>query len=289
MSSARWTIGILGILLFVVMVDLSAGCGGGGGHHGGGGGSPADLAVTLDPNLDGNSGSVKATTISSADLLDGAGNVREAASLVGPNLALFSLAGLSANTDYFIRINGDSSDLVPARVVQINESTIEEVGTKLTHAIEQVNATLPVTNKDFDFRTYPPGQGDPGIAKYSDGTTESPAQYAYVVLDEHTSPVAFEGRVLGTGVTHAPPYHPANAVHPSAAYAVPWDQWLVGSSRHGKAYTGNDTACSGSGCHGSLDTHVLPASQYGSITPSNGFCYGCHYGKTGGPPIDPSQ
>jgi hypothetical protein len=178
---------------------------------------------------------------------------------------------------------------VPARVLQINQPVDEEIGTKLMHAIEQVNGSLPVTNKDFDIRTYPVGQGAPAIVKYSDGTTESPARYAYVVLDERTNPGTFEERVLGTGIPTRPAYHPISAIHPGAAFPVPWDQWIVGSSRHGKSYTGNDADCNGAGCHGNLDTHLLPAAQFGSITPSNGFCYGCHYGKTGGPPIDSSQ
>lgn len=126
-----------------------------------GGDGPADagphgrtLTISLDPTLDMDSDDVKATALTSADLLDTAGRAAATATIADGN-AVFGLAGIAAG-DYFVRVNGDSDDLVPTRLGDSSDDVIQRIGQKL-----RVSYVGPTSRPTYRINTWSSGQKSP--------------------------------------------------------------------------------------------------------------------------------
>jgi hypothetical protein len=229
------------------------------------------LTLSLDPALNADD-TVIATSIRTADLLDGAGKVVVTGTPAGPS-ATFDVAGLAAG-DYFIRINGLVNDLVPTRIDDPAAAT-----SQLTAQTLRASVIGDPNAPTYRIKTFSKGQGEHPIVRYSDGTNVSPFEYAYTLLALQTSPQEFTVRVLGTG-TQVSSFTSASGAHPGHGdFAQPFGTWTVDIQSplpHGPAYAGLDANCTG--CHGNLDNKP---PFFPGFSVANGFCYRCHYGKTG--------
>jgi hypothetical protein len=210
---------------------------------------------------------VKATSISSADLLDPAGSVVRNAR---PNAdgAVFDLAGVTSG-DYFVKVNGDAADLVPTRLDGSEGGITQRVGQKLSSSY-----IGSAQNPAYRFNTYSAGQGTARVVQFSDGAV-IPGEQAYVVMA--LAARKFEVRTLGTAVTLSSLGMPGCPGHSS----VPADAWLVntrGQDHHGDLFKADGGSSECSGCHGDLSTK---APSYKDITPRRGWCFGCHFGADG--------
>lgn len=223
------------------------------------------LTLSLDASLNGSS-TAKITEITSAELLTTAGITARTATISG-GAAAFSLSGLSTGT-YFIRVNNLADDLVPCYIASTASNINQFVGRGLDQSVIGT-----IASPTYRFKTFSKGQGYTPVSKYSNGTSATPERYGYAMLTFSTQ--TMESRVLGTGAlltSHRNNNHS-------------FSTWLVGSNNHGIRYN-NGSNCSG--CHGNLDSH--PANA-GNIGESNGWCFKCHYGKTGSGRglVDPTQ
>lgn len=229
------------------------------------------LTLSLEPSLDGG-GDIKATTITSAELLSFTSAVIKTATITGGG-AQFNLSGLAIG-DYFIRVNGLSDDLIPTRIDDPTRAISQFVGQKL-----RMNVIGNLSDLTYRIKTFSMGQSEHTVVKYSNGTTAPPERYAYALVSLKTRLQIIEIRVLGTGMLLTS-FTPGTGPHTFAT-------WILGGENHGKpANYPNDAACSS--CHGNLDTQL---ATYASITPSSGWCFSCHYGKGGDPNgmVDPTQ
>ncbi len=226
----------------------------------------ATLTLSLDPTLDGDIDSVKATAITAADLLDTNGAIIANATITSDQ-AVFPLSGVSAG-DFFIAVNGDADDLVPTRIDDPTKSVSQRVGQKL-----RASMIGPESSPVYRVNTYSVGQAESPIAQFSDGTTIAGEQpYVFITL---TAP-RVEIKVLGTAApltsrSLAGPLHQGNA--------VPFDAWILntnGVAHHGDAFNDDPRSCRD--CHVDMTVKFTP---YSAITQTAGWCYGCHYG-TGG-------
>ncbi len=236
------------------------------------------LTLTLEPSLDGG-GDTKAPTITKAELLSTAGAAIKTATMKA-GAAEFDLSNVKAG-DYFIRVNGLASDLVPTRIDDPTKSISQFVGKKL-----RATVVGSVADPTYRLKTYSKGQQEHAIVKYSNGTNAAPERYAYVVVSLKTTPQKIEVRTLGTAALLSS-YSPAIPTHPTAG-SPGFASWILGGKNHGKDenYGGTDAKCNT--CHGNLDTR---AAQYKSITNNSGWCFRCHAGKGGDPKgfVDPAQ
>ncbi len=227
------------------------------------------LTLTLQPGLDGD-GDIKATSITSAELLGLDGGVIKTATLTGGK-AQFDLGSI-AGGDYFIRVNNLADDLVPTRIDDPANATNQYVGQKL-RAIVIGNLSDPA----YTISTHSKGQGHHPVVRYADGEVEMPERYCYILIYQKTSPQKMEIRVLGTAdlVTT---FSPRTATHPSTPTSAnpSFSTWLIFGKSHGIDYNGTDSKCNT--CHINLDTK--PAN-FSKVTSGNGWCYRCHYGKGG--------
>jgi hypothetical protein len=223
------------------------------------------LTLTLDPSLDGDDGDVKATTFTSAVLLDRDGRSVESATLVSGS-ASFSLAGLAAG-DYFIAVNGDRLDLVPTRIDDPSQDVTQRVGTKL-----RASRIGPVLAPVYRLMTYSLGQMQSPAIRFSDGSSLSGEQ-PYVLVT--FNPPKIEFKALGSASALA-------SYAPSALHnGEPFDSWLLntaGQPHHGDEFNADGGASVCGHCHVAMDTK--PAF-YGAVEPANGWCYRCHYGTEG--------
>jgi len=226
------------------------------------------LMLNLDASLNG-SGTSKVTDITKGELLNTSGAV-VADATINAGAVQFDLTGLTAG-NYFIRLNDLANDLVPTRLDNVSANLSQFVGSQLN--ISVIGALADPTYK---FTTYSPGQSWPAVVKYSTGAAATPTRHAYAWLYLKTNPQKIETRVLGTGALLA--------THSAGGYHT-FPTWMVGSNNHGVRYA-SGSSCTG--CHGNLDTK--PAS-HSSIGESNGWCFNCHYGKTGSSNgmVDPAQ
>jgi len=226
------------------------------------------LTLSLDAGLNG-SGTSKVINITKGELLNTSGSVVANAAL-NAGTAQFDLTGLTAG-NYFIRVNDLANDLVPTRLDSVSTNVSQYMGSQLN-----ISVIGTLADPTYKFTTYSPGQSWPAVVKYTTGAAATPTRYAYAWLYLKTSPQKIETRVLGTGTLLAT--HLAGGYHN-------FPTWMLGSNNHGVKYV-TGTNCTG--CHGNLDTK--PAS-YGSIGESNGWCFQCHYGKTGSSNgmLDPAQ
>lgn len=239
------------------------------------------LTVTLDANLNG-SGDVKATAINTAELLNSSTTLLASAT-VSNGSAVFDLTNVPAG-NFSIRINSLNNDLVPTEIDDPAVSIIQTVGTTLRPS---VIGTL--ASPTFLIQTFPAGQGEHPVVKFTDGTNVTPTEQPYAIFAETTSPQRLTIRVLGSN-TAINTFSPAVNIHPGVGnFTQPVGTWLLhvqSPLQHGDAWAGNDANCNT--CHGNLDTK--PA-VFTSITVNNGWCFRCHFGKTGDGNgfVDPSQ
>jgi len=215
----------------------------------------ATLTLSLSTTLDNVTGTVKATSITSADLLQ-KGAVVKTATMAGGS-AQFDMTGL-ANGDYFIRVNNLAADLVPTRITNATTSFTQFVGQKLR---QSVIGTL--ASPTFRILTFSRGQAQTAIVAYSTGAVLIPAKYAYAIQSLKTGK-KLDTLTLGTAAKLAST--PTGGEHPAT--------WEIGPSNHGKS--ASQASCGD--CHGNLNSK--PAT-YPGISPSNGWCYRCHYGAAG--------
>lgn len=211
------------------------------------------LNIWLSASLNG-TGVIKATTITKAELLNSA-RVRVALATIVGAKASFPMTGLTSG-QYFIRINGLNSDLVPTRIGNPTLSQNQFVSTTLRNTV--IGA---LTNPTIKMTTFALGQSQHPVVAYTTGASET--RYAYGVFYYKSVPQKFEVRVLGKGNVLSTL---AAGGHHSMA------TWVMGSGSHGTSTSG----CAG--CHGTLTTKRTP---YTSISTGNGWCYKCHYGPTG--------
>lgn len=227
------------------------------------------LTLSLQPGLDGK-GDIKATSITSAELLGLDGAVIKTATLTGGK-AQFDLGSI-AGGNYFIRVNNLADDLVPTRIDDPLKATNQYVGQKL-----RATVIGNLSDPTYTISTHSKGQGHHPVVRYADGVIEAPERYCYVLLYQKTSPQKMEIRVLGTAdlVTT---FSPRTATHPSTPTSAnpSFSTWLIFGKSHGIDYNGTDSKCNT--CHINLDTK--PAN-FSKVTSGNGWCYRCHYGKGG--------
>ncbi|MBM3498511.1 MAG: hypothetical protein FJX74_07545 [Armatimonadetes bacterium] len=212
------------------------------------------LTLALDASLDTSPGTVKATALTQAQLLNTAKAV-VATATISAGTARFPLTGLTAG-HYFIKVNGLSNNLVPTKIDNPTASRKQWVGRRLRSSV-----IGSLTSPTYRIEMFPGNQGFPRVVKYSDGTTATPQGWAYVIMRPGSQ--TLETRYLGTAVLLT-----------SHAHSGPhsFSSWMLGPSNHGKS------SLNCASCHGSSSLH--PAS-YGSIKEDVGWCYKCHYGPTG--------
>jgi len=246
------------------------------------------LTLALDASLDTSPGTVKATALTQAQLLNtakavvatatisagtarfpltgltaghyfikvnGLSNNLVATATISAGTARFPLTGLTAG-HYFIKVNGLSNNLVPTKIDNPTASRKQWVGRRLRSSV-----IGSLTSPTYRIEMFPGNQGFPRVVKYSDGTTATPQGWAYVIMRPGSQ--TLETRYLGTAVLLT-----------SHAHSGPhsFSSWMLGPSNHGKS------SLNCASCHGSSSLH--PAS-YGSIKEDVGWCYKCHYGPTG--------
>jgi hypothetical protein len=236
----------------------------------------ATLTLSLDSTLDGDTDSVKATSIAAADLLDKSGSAVAHATITAVQ-AVFQLSGVAAG-EFFIEVNGDADDLVPTKIDSPTTSVSQRVGEKL-----RASMIGPADRPIYRINTYSAGQAESPVAQFSDGTAIAGEQpYVFITLELPT----MEFKILGTAATLTSTL-PKSALHPGNF--VPFDAWILNTSgqpHHGDTFNDDPSACAT--CHTSMDTK--PAS-HAAITWMNGWCYRCHSG-TGGDEsgfVDPTK
>ena len=228
-----------------------------------------NLMLSLQPGLDGE-GIVKATSIISAVLSSPDGTVMINGSVSG-GTAAFNLSGIDAG-DYFIKVNDLADDLVPTRIDDPTTVVNQFVGQKL-----RVTVIGNLSDPTYRIQTFSKGQGEHPVVMYSDGSNETPEQYAYVLLSLNSSPQEMDLNVLGTAL-QINSYSPTTATHPNTSTAVnpAFSDWMLGDNGHAYDYNGTDSKCNS--CHINLDTKPADFTQIKTI---NGWCYRFHYGKAG--------
>jgi hypothetical protein len=227
------------------------------------------LTLSLQPSLDG-SGNIKATSITSAELLGLDGTVIKTATPAG-GTAQFDLGSI-AGGDYFIRVNNLADDLVPTRIDDPTKAINQFVGQKL-----RATVIGDLSDPTYTISTHSKGQGHHPVVRYADGVVEPPERYCYVLIYQKTSPQKMEIRVLGTADLLTT-FTPRTATHPSTSTETnpSFSTWMIFGKSHGIDYNGTDSKCNT--CHINLDTK--PAT-FTAVTSTNGWCYRCHYGKGG--------
>lgn len=214
---------------------------------------PPVLTVALNATLN-DGGTVKATTITSGRLYRGTTSVT---ATITAGKAVFALTGLVRGF-YNIVLNGLTANVIPCKIDSVTANMSQLVSTTLC---DSVIGTL--TNKRYVIKMFPLNQGGHPVVKYTDGTSATPTQYAYVIMYMKAVPVKAEVHRLAANTllsTYTQGHHTMST-------------WLMGPTSHG---SGSTASCTG--CHGNLSSK--PAS-YSSISASNGWCYRCHYGPTG--------
>jgi len=235
------------------------------------------LTLSLDPTLDQPNDDVKATSLTSAELLDETGVVKAVASVSSGN-AVFALQGLGPG-DYFIVINGVADDLVPTRFDGKTSILTQTVGQKL-----RASYVGPSGNPTYRINTYSAGQNESPVVQYSDGTT-IPGEQPYVIYSFATQQL--EIRLLGTATALTSLALPRCVGH---AYDAA-DAWLLNTTNqdhHGDFFNADGGAAACQTCHwyGSMKKYAVSA-----ISPTDGWCYRCHYGTAGSAAgfVDPTR
>lgn len=234
------------------------------------------LTVSLEPSLDGKEGDIRATSITKAEWFvpDGqfiVGGLTYKLATITNGTAEFNLSDRDAG-DSFILINDLTDDPVPMRIDDPTTDIHQFVGKKLW-----VSVIGNLSDPTHLIKTFSKGQGRrPAIRNINESSF--PFDSVYIILSLKTNPQKLE--IKGIDITLKEPvvrindFTPIVHIHPntSTSFNSPFSKWVF---RHGNDYGGNDSKCNS--CHGNLDTQEdLPI-----ITVNNGFCFRCHYGKSG--------
>ncbi|MCZ7382206.1 MAG: hypothetical protein O8C64_11640, partial [Candidatus Methanoperedens sp.] len=187
------------------------------------------LTLSLQPSLD-REGDIKATSITTAELLGPDGTVMKTATVAG-GTAQFNLSGVAAG-DYFIRVNNLADDIVPTRIDDPTKTINQFVGQKL-----RVTVIGSLSDPTYRVQTFSKGQGEHPVVVYSDGSNEVPETYAYAILSLKTSPAKLEINALGTA-SQLNNYTPTTATHPSTSTVVnpTFLTWMLGEKNHASDY-----------------------------------------------------
>ncbi len=224
------------------------------------------LTLTLNTTMDGISTPI-VNNITSAVLLDKLGNTVATATLPDSMTAQFILTGISP-ADYFIEVNGLAGDLLPTRIDSNASDINQSAGLRLRNSI-----IGDISNPTYRIKVYPAGLNSHPVVNYATGLNET--IHNFVIVPGSTSRI--EVRVLNTSAELSN-FSTTNPNH--NGLPASFQTWILdfpgAQTNHGRAYNNTDSNCSG--CHGNLDTK--PAA-YSDITTSNGWCFKCHYGKTG--------
>lgn len=238
------------------------------------GGLPSHaLVLTLDPSIDQPDDDVKATTISTAILLDGAGGIVATATIV-ESAAVFDLTGSSPG-DYFVEINGDALDLVPTRIDDPTRTTLQRVGQKL-----KASYISAEDKPAYRINAYSDGQ----VVTFFTGAPIGD-QHPYLLYAFGTS--RLEIRVLGS--TRQLSAFPLARCAGHTDVSV--DGWLLNTpneEHHGDSYNATDGGDPCFACHGDGWRRQV---SYDDITPSRGWCFKCHRGPNGSSAgfVDPTK
>jgi hypothetical protein len=201
-------------------------------------------------------------------LLDKSGATVKTATIPDSMTAKFSLSGLTPG-DYFIEINGLVGDHLPTRIDSTASDINQQVGLRLRNSI-----IGDLSNPTYRIKVYPSGLNSHPVVNYNTGFNES--IYNFVIVPGNSSKI--EVRVLNSS-EELSNFSTASLNHPFPT--VTFQNWILdtpgaGATNHGHVYNNTDSNCNG--CHGNLDTKV---PTYSAITVGNGWCFRCHYGKTG--------
>ncbi len=240
------------------------------------------LTLTLNNTMDGTSPPlVNNFTGAVAVLLDTSGNTVATATFPDNITAQFNLSGISPG-DYFIEVNGLAGDHLPTRIDSNASDINQTVGKRLRNSV-----IGDIANPTYRIKVYPSGNppvvnSSHPVVNYATGANET--KYNYVIVPGSINEI--EVRVLNTSeklsnFTSPSGTHPAGANFSSEPFQI----WILGDIKnstgafignHGHLYNNTDSNCNT--CHGNLDTK---ASNFSDITLNNGWCFRCHYGKTG--------
>ncbi|VVB94423.1 Carboxypeptidase regulatory-like domain protein [uncultured archaeon] len=224
------------------------------------------LTLSLNTTMDGMSTPI-VNNITTAVLLDTSGSTVATATLPDNMTAQFILSGISPG-DYFIEVNGLAGDLLPTRIDSNASDINQAAGLRLRNSI-----IGSFSNPIYRIKVYPSGLNSHPVVNYATGLNET--IYSFVIVPGSTSRI--EVRVLSTSaeLSH---FSTTNTNHDGLS--DPFQTWILDfpgtQTNHGRVYNNTDSNCSG--CHGNLDTK---AANFSDITASNGWCFKCHYGKTG--------
>lgn len=215
------------------------------------------LILALNTTMD--AGNALVDNITNAVLLDTAGITRVNATLPDNVTALFNLTGINPG-DYFIEVNDLAGDRVPTRI-DSNESDINQfVGERLRNSIIG-NISDPM----YRIKARPGGRHP--IVNYFTGANES--EVPFIIVSMNPEKIQIHEINTSRELTNFTP----SGAHPTGDS---FQTWILGSDNHGINYNDTDSKCNT--CHGNLSNK---ASIFSAITTSNGFCYRCHYGKSG--------
>ncbi|MBI1827272.1 MAG: hypothetical protein HY287_03720 [Planctomycetes bacterium] len=240
----------------------------------------ATLTLQLASSLDGD-GDIKVTSFTQAVLIDTSGKMVKTGTVAG-NLVSIDLSGLAAG-DFSIELNGDGDDLLPTRIDDPTQSNTQFVGQKL-----RASAIGSLEDPSYRIATHPKGQGEHAVVKYSDGSNVTPERYAYAIVAARADRPITEIRVLGTDELLSS-FTASRAFHPAFQIAQPMSTWVLNTppnSFHCDVYGGDETRCTL--CHPNLNSKP---QQHSEVSPTNGLCFQCHYGKGGSEMgfVDPNQ
>jgi hypothetical protein len=234
------------------------------------------LFVNLSPSLDGKEGIIKATSIMKAELISPAENKT---GIIINGQARFNLTANDAG-EGFIRINDLISDPIPTRIDDPTKDINQFVGENL-----QVSVIGSLSDPTYMIKTLTKTPGARTIW-CSDGTNVTSDALTYIILSLKTKPQKLEIKRLGgyskSAVSRITDYKLSTPTHPSTTTSInpPSSKWVFS---HGADYGRDDSKCNS--CHGDLD--MKPANldskrdNFIEIPVSRGFCYRCHYGKSG--------
>ncbi|MCZ7355478.1 MAG: hypothetical protein O8C65_00970 [Candidatus Methanoperedens sp.] len=202
------------------------------------------------------------------------------AATITSGTARFSLRSYGYAGNRYIMTNNLWGDLIPTRIDDPTKDIHQFVGQKL-----RVSVIGNLSDPTYRIETFTAGQGyDHPTVSYYDPTNKGVLGRSqgdvYIILSLKTNPQRFQVITLGppysgreqTIIDYTPTTHPntSTSINPS------FSKWMFGEDSHGVDYGGNDSKCNT--CHGNLDTKP---SKFSEITVSSGFCFRCHYGKSG--------
>ncbi len=247
------------------------------------------LTVSLQHSLDGKGDIIRATSITKADIVSPfispeEGSTYKTATIIN-GIAQFNLSANDTG-DRFIRINDLNDDLIPTRIDDPTKDINQFVGENL-----RVSVIGNLSDPTYQIKTFTKTHGVWPRVWCSDGTSvEGEGTAVYIIQSLKTKPQKLEIKYLvlvssKPTVRNITDYLPYAPTHPSTmtSISLPFSKWVFGEGSHGVDYGENENKCNT--CHGNLDTK--PANldtkpdNFTDIPVNNGFCFRCHYSKSG--------